>query len=144
MTVSRFGLVALPLLWMALVTSAPHAAQTQSVVDGVYTEAQATRGAETYTRECGSCHGDGLDGDGFAPALAGSEFLSNWNGTSVGDLFDRIRISMPPGNPGVVSAESKADVVAHLLKFNKYPAGQTELVKDLAPLKQIKIELPKH
>jgi mono/diheme cytochrome c family protein len=143
MTASRFGLVAMPLMWAALVTSAPRAAQTQSVADGVYTEEQAVRGAEVYTRECSSCHGDGLDGDGFAPALAGSEFLSNWNGTSVGDLFDRIRISMPPGNPAVVSAEGKADIVAHLLKFNKYPAGQAELVKDLAPLKVIKIELPK-
>ena len=75
------------------------AAQEQSVNAGVYTDAQATRGADTYNKECASCHGAGLEGDGFAPALSGTEFLSNWNGTTLGDLFDRIRISMPPGQP---------------------------------------------
>ncbi len=143
MTASKLGFVALPALWLALVTATPHAAQTKSVVDGVYTEAQATRGAEAYTKDCSSCHGDGLEGDGFAPGLAGSEFLSNWNGTSVGDLFDRIRVSMPPSNPGSVSPQAKADIVAHLLKANKFPPGEAELVKETEALKQIKLELPK-
>jgi mono/diheme cytochrome c family protein len=143
MTASKFGLVALPVVWMALVTASPNAAQTKSVVDGMFTEAQATRGADTYKKDCSSCHGEGLDGDGFAPALAGSEFLSNWNGTTVGDLFDRIRLSMPPSNPGSVSPQSKADIIAHLLKSNKYPAGQAELAKEAEALKDIKIELPK-
>ena len=40
-------------------------------------------------------------------------------------------------------AEGKADIVAHLLKSNKFPAGTTEIGKDLEPLKQIKFELPK-
>ena len=40
-------------------------------------------------------------------------------------------------------AQGKADIVAHLLKSNKYPAGTTEIGKDLEPLKQIKFELPK-
>ena len=110
---------------------------------GVYTDTQATRGADTYNKECASCHGAGLEGDGFAPALSGTEFLSNWNGTTLGDLFDRIRISMPPGGPTAVPPETKADIVAHLLKSNKFPAGTTEIGKDLEPLKQIKFELPK-
>jgi mono/diheme cytochrome c family protein len=143
MTASKFGLMALPVVWMALVTVSPHAAQGKSVVDGVYTEAQATRGAEAYTKDCSSCHGDGLEGDGFAPGLAGSEFLSNWNGTTVGDLFDRIRLSMPPSSPGSVTPQAKADIVAHLLKSNKYPAGPDELAKEAEVLKDIKVELPK-
>ena len=143
MTVSRFGMVALPLVWVTLVGTAPRASQGASTVDGVYTEEQATRGAATYMKECSSCHGEGLGGDGFAPALTGPEFLGNWNGTTVGDLFDRMRLSMPPSNPSSVSAQSKADIVAHVLKSNKYPAGKTELVKDLEPLKQIKFDLPK-
>lgn len=133
----------MPLVWLALVAVSPMAAQEQSVTAGVYTDAQAERGAAAYAADCGSCHGAGLDGDGFAPALAGTEFLSNWNGTTLGDLYDRIRISMPPGNPNSVPAESKADIVAHILKFNKYPAGATELAKDVEALKQIKFDLPK-
>jgi cytochrome c len=143
MRLSRVGLLVLPALWLTLLTVSPDAAQEQSVTAGVYTEEQATRGADVYNRECSSCHGAGLEGDGSAPALAGSEFLSNWNGTTVGDLFDRIRISMPPGNPSSVPADGKADVIAHLLKSNKYPAGTTEIGKDLESLKLIKIELPK-
>ena len=33
--------------------------------------------------------------------------------------------------------------MAHLLKSNNFPAGQTEVGKDLEPLEQIKFELPK-
>ena len=143
MKLSTLGLVAAPAVWLAALSASPMAAQEQSVNAGVYTDAQATRGADTYTKECASCHGAGLEGDGFAPALSGTEFLSNWNGTTLGDLFDRIRISMPPGSPTSVPPESKADIVAHLLKSNKFPAGQTEVGKDLEPLKQIKFELPK-
>ncbi len=143
MTASKFGLVALPAVWMALVTAAPHAAQTKSVVDGVYSEAQAARGAAAYKKDCSSCHGEGLDGDGFAPGLAGSEFLSNWNGTTVGDLFDRIRVSMPPSSPGSVPVQAKADIISHLLKSNKYPAGKDELPSEGGLLKEIKLELPK-
>ncbi|HUU36319.1 MAG TPA: hypothetical protein VMW48_19780, partial [Vicinamibacterales bacterium] len=60
MTVSKFGFVALPLVWMALVTTTPDAAQSKSVVEGVYTEAQAKRGADAYRKDCASCHGEGL------------------------------------------------------------------------------------
>ncbi len=143
MRLTRLAFASLPVAWLTLLTVAPHAAQEQSVNSGVYTEAQATRGAAVYAKECASCHGPGLDGDGAAPALAGAEFLNNWNGTSVGDLLDRMRISMPPGNPGSVPVQAKADIVAHVLKSNKFPAGTTELAKDLEPLKLIKIELPK-
>lgn len=143
MTVTKFGFVALPVVWMALVTATPFAAQGKSVNDGVYSEAQATRGAGSYAKECASCHGDGLEGNGYAPALVGSEFMSSWNGTTVGDLFERIRQSMPPGATSSVSAKDKADIVAHLLKASKFPAGQAELAADAAALKDIKFELPK-
>jgi mono/diheme cytochrome c family protein len=143
MQLSKLGWVTLPAVWLTLLAVAPDAAQEQSVNSGVYTDAQATRGAATFNKECASCHGAGLEGDGAAPALTGSEFLSNWNGTTVGDLLDRIRISMPPGNPSSVPTDAKADIIAHVLKTNKYPAGNTEIGKDLEALKQIKIELPK-
>jgi hypothetical protein len=130
-------------VWLALVTATSHAAQSKSVVEGVYTDAQATRGNDAYTKDCSSCHGAGLEGDGFAPALSGTEFLSNWNGTTLGDLFDRVRISMPPSSPGSVTPEAKVDIIAHLLKFNKFPAGQAELAGPADALKDIKFELPK-
>ncbi len=90
-----------------------------------------------------SCHGADLAGDGFAPALAGAEFSGNWNELSVGDFFERIRISMPPTGPNTVTNAQKADIVAHIFNFNKYPAGTTELEPKTEVLKTIKIEMKK-
>ena len=100
-------------------------------------------GTEAYKSACSECHGADLAGDGFAPALTGSEFAGNWNELSVGDLFERMRISMPPTGPATVTPAQKADIVAFVLKFNKYPAGTTELESKTEALKLIKIEMKK-
>lgn len=105
---------------------------------GVYSEEQAKRGQEAYTKNCAECHLEDLAGDGFAPALKGPEFMNNWNDLSVGDLFERVRVSMPPSNPSAVSAQIKADIVAHLLKSNAFPTGSSELAAQTEPLKAIK------
>ena len=58
-------------------------------------------------------------------------------------MFERIRISMPPSGPCGVTPAQKADIVAHLMNQNKYPAGQTEMEAKVDVLKQIKIEMKK-
>ena len=101
-------------------------AQTsRSVWDGVYTEDQAKRGAEVYAKECASCHGADLNGGESAPALAGGGFLSNWNTLTVGDLFERVRLSMPQDNPGQLSRQQDADVLAFMLQANRIPGRQS-------------------
>jgi mono/diheme cytochrome c family protein len=115
----------------------------KSVWDGAFTEAQAKRGAEAYEKNCAECHQQELGGDGFAPALAGADFLNAWNGLSVGDLYDRIRVSMPPGKESSVPNQEKIDTVAYILQFNKFPAGQAELVPQVEVTKQIKFEATK-
>ena len=77
-------------LWAATGLRAQGAGRT--VWDGVYTEAQATRGAASYGQYCGACHGAQLNGTGEAPGLAGGEFISNWNGLSVGEVFAQLRL----------------------------------------------------
>jgi cytochrome c len=119
------------------------ASVTRSVWDGVYTEEQAKRGEEMYRKECASCHGDSLVGGGGAAPLAGGTFLSNWNGLTVGDLFDRIRKTMPQGSPGKLTKQQDADILAYLLSFNKFPAGKTELQKQVEFLKEIRFEATK-
>src|SRR5213594_1141716 len=52
-----------------------------------------------------SCHGPDLTGVDVAPALTGTEFASNWNDLSLGDLFERIRIGMPADKPGSLSRQ---------------------------------------
>src|SRR5262245_44040378 len=74
-------------------------ASSKTVWDRIYSEAQATRGREVYRQECAGCHLDSLGGADMAPGLAGDAFLTTWNDLSVGDLFERIRISMPQDTP---------------------------------------------
>jgi len=117
------------------------AAQTsRSVWDGIYSEDQSKRGAGLYAKECASCHGTELTGGESAPALVGDGFLSNWNGTTVGDLFERIRKSMPQDNPGRLSRQQDADILAFMLSANKFPAGKADLDRETEALKQIKLE----
>ena len=116
---------------------------TKSVWDGVYTEEQATRGKAGYAEQCASCHGPELTGGEMAPALAGGEFLAGWDGLTMGDLFERIRISMPQNAPGSLSGAQNADILAFMLASNKFPVGTSELAKDAMVLKSIKFEAKK-
>jgi mono/diheme cytochrome c family protein len=110
-----------------------------SVWDGVYTAEQTRRGEMAYLQTCASCHGPALDGGDMTPALVGGAFSSNWNDLTVGDLFERIRTTMPLDNPGKLSRQQNADVIAFVLKANGWPAGAAELPPDQAALKQIRI-----
>jgi cytochrome c len=116
------------------------AQSARSVWDGVYTGEQAKRGATLYAAGCASCHGSALNGGESAPPLTGSEFFSNWNGLTVGDLFERIRVSMPADNPGKLSREQDADILAFMLSMNQFPEGKTELEHRTEVLKQIRFE----
>jgi cytochrome c len=116
---------------------------SRSVWDGVYTLEQAKRGATLYANECASCHGTALNGGESAPPLTGGEFFSNWNGLTVGDLFERIRVSMPADNPGKLKREQDADILAFMLSMNQFPAGAAELEHRTELLKQIRIEAAK-
>jgi mono/diheme cytochrome c family protein len=113
---------------------------TRSVWDGVYTSEQAQRGAALYANNCASCHGSALGGGESAPPLTGGEFSSNWNGLTVGDLFERIRISMPADRPGKLTRAQDADVLAYMLSVSEYPPGKVELGPQTEALKQIRIE----
>jgi S-disulfanyl-L-cysteine oxidoreductase SoxD len=116
------------------------AQSARSVWDGVYSSDQAARGAALYSSRCASCHGTALTGGESAPPLAGGEFLSNWYGLTAGDLFDRIRISMPADRPGSLKRDEVSDILAFVLSMNQFPAGKTDLERETETLKQIRIE----
>lgn len=118
-------------------------AESRSVWDGVYTEEQAKRGEEVYKKECAACHGAELTGGESAPSLTGGAFQANWNGLTLGDLFDRIRKTMPQGKPGSLTRQQDADVLSFMLSANKFPAGKTELYRQSEMLKEIRFETKK-
>jgi mono/diheme cytochrome c family protein len=102
-------------------------AQQKTQWDGVYTEDQAKRGEPLYAEKCSSCHGPDMNGGEMAPGLTGGEFTANWNDLTLGDLFERMRISMPQNNPGSLSRQQNADILSAILKKANYPAGKAEL-----------------
>ena len=113
---------------------------TASVWAGVYTEEQAKRGDGLYKGECASCHGDALEGNGqteraqklerMLPPLSGDVFKGNWNGRPLSDLFDKMKRTMPRDDPGKISLNQNADLLAYMLKFNGFPSGKAELPAD--------------
>ncbi len=127
----------------AVVSTDVNAQTTKSVWDGVYTDEQAKRGEAVYRQFCTACHGAALTGGEAAGPLTGAQFTANWNGVTVGDLFERIKISMPLDRPGVLTRQQNADVLAFVLSANKFPVGKTELARQSEYLKQIKFEVTK-
>jgi mono/diheme cytochrome c family protein len=97
---------------------------TSSVQDGIYTDAQAARGASAYPQHCAACHGASL------------------GGLTVGDLFDRIRTTMPLNNPAGLSRDQYADILSFILKSNGFPAGQKDLNRRSEFLNAIRFEPP--
>ena len=109
----------------------------RTVWDGVYNEEQAQRGRAVFLDQCSNCHGRDLEGADMTPPLTGGAFMANWDGLTLGDLADRIRVSMPMNSPGSLSRQQTVDVVAYILRFDQFPAGKEELPRETPALKQI-------
>jgi len=107
---------------------------------GVYTAEQATRGEGIYKEQCAACHGDNLEGSGPMPPLAGMDFLANWKGKTLGDLFEKTQTTMPATAPGTLTADQAADLLAYLLKSSKYPTGSAALVGKMEALLPITLD----
>lgn len=114
-------------------------APERNVWNGAYTADQAERGRSAYAEHCAACHGDTLAGIDVAPALAGGTFLSNWNNTSAGDLFERIRSTMPLQAPGSLGGRTVADIEAYIFKANGFPAGDLALPPSQPMMANVKI-----
>ena len=108
-----------------LTAQAPAARRT--VWDGVYTEAQATRGTQLFSQSCGGCHS--LSNTEARP-LAGEAFWEGYTQKTVGDLLTYVRTNMPNGNGGSLSASTYNDIVAVILRSNGLPPGTTELTPE--------------
>jgi mono/diheme cytochrome c family protein len=130
-------------LFLSVVVTLAFSQTSKSVWDGVFSAEQARRGQERYAAQCAVCHGDTLAGGESAPPLAGGEFLSNWNGLTVGDLFDRTRATMPQSKPGSLSREANAEIIAFILNSNQFPAGKTDMPQASEVLREIKVEAVK-
>ena len=109
----------------------PHTTEP-STLSAMFTEEQAARGKDVYAGNCKSCH---------TPAShTGATFAKWWRGKRLSDLFGYVSTKMPKNDPGSLSSDDAADVVAFLLKMNAMPSGKDELPGDLDSLKHVRIE----
>ena len=106
-----------------------------------YGKDQADRGKAIYSQYCSKCHLDNLKGNcpaedlsttsyicaapGNAPALIGGSFMQRFY--SVGDVYSRVKWTMPADKPNSLSVEDNLSLVAYLLQANNIPAGKEDL-----------------
>lgn len=126
------------LVWaqvVVLCAQAPDATSARAartVWDGIYTDAQAQRGRGFYAEHCASCHGADLEGAENRP-LKGDRFWATWQDTTVERLLTHVSTNMPHSEDGslkgTLGARVYADIVAHILTANQFPAGASELTE---------------
>jgi len=105
----------------------------KTVLDGVYSDTQATRGEDFYTTICSACHGNALEGVS-APALTGTRFIERWREGMLDSFYDFVRERMPfgrPANAKPIPDSQYLDIVTYILKVNGYPNGPSELPPNL-------------
>ena len=105
-----------------------------TIMDGVYTDAQAGRGEEVASGVCFACHSES---EWTRPL-----FLRAWNGRPIAGLWQLIEDTMPYDSPGGLTDQEYTDVVAYMLELNGIPAGTTELPADREGLAQITVAMP--
>ena len=121
----RFTIAALiaasPLLFAAGLASGQEEA---GEVQARYTEEQAESGQRTFAIMCGGCHGADM-----VDIFAGYDTAETYY------LF--ISGSMPADNPGSLSTQQYADIIAYLMREVGFPAGDEPLSPDRALLAEI-------
>lgn len=116
-------------------------AAPRSAKEGVYTVEQATRGKTVYVDHCAECHGTMTTATpDMAPLLNDYVFQTTWKDRSLGDLFEKIRDTMPPNKRGILSSDQLADLIGYILSANALPAGDIPLANDVETLKQIRLD----
>lgn len=103
-----------------------------SVLNGVYTGSQAARGEQTFQKMCMSCH--------TVAEHTGRKFGVIWAGKTMGDLFDIVSNTMPEADPGSLTPDEYAGILAFFLRASGYPEGQQELPSELSALMKLRIE----
>ena len=148
------AVVAAAVLMMALAVYAQSNRTASPTGHAFYSAEQAQRGKVLYGQNCSTCHLETLKGNcagetvapnsryvctgaGNAPPLVGDAFMQRWY--SVGDLYARVRWSMPAGNVGGLSANDNLAIVAYLLQANGLPAGSA-LKDDVKTLKTLALK----
>lgn len=114
-----------------------------SVKDGIFTQTQADRGQPVILDWCAHCHSPTLlGGENDTPPLVGNVFLDKWKGKTLGELFEKMRTTMPVDDPGKLSRTEYLFALAYILRANNFPVGAKPLPSDAKSLEQIEVVAP--
>lgn len=110
---------------LAIAAGLSHCAEQppQTSADGIFTAAQADRGAGLFDQHCARCHS--------IQEFTGPAFNTVWAGTPASALFLRIANTMPMDQPGSLGTEQTTALLAHILDSNGMPSGNQPLSGDL-------------
>ena len=131
-TIALHTLLLVPAAQPSAAQASDTTAAPASVRDGIFTTAQAERGAAVFEEVCMRCH--------QPEQFTGPGFIGAWSGQTVDALFEVIRTTMPEDNPSSLKKRDYAAVLAYLFSLNGIPAGETDLPSLTRKLKQIRIE----
>ena len=109
--------------------SAPPATPAEPV-PAYFTAEQATRGQRVFTGVCSTCHGRN--------DFVGPIFGLTWRQEPVGSLFEHVSTNMPQDDPGSLTPQQYADVVAYILQLNGLTPGDRELPPDAQQLRSLR------
>ena len=131
-TLAVFGAAALGLAatWALTAQSA-----SRTIRDGVFSPAQAERGAQVFGTICTNCH----DITEFTGAGA---YLEDVEGKPLWETFEFVSSEMPEDDPGSLSLEEYSAVLAYIFSIYGLPSGDAELAVDQKSLEAITIARP--
>ena len=117
MSKSQKSAAPLPIFLAALFFSSSLVAQSKTVEDGVFTQAQVVSGQTVYETRCASCHS----------MKEYRDLLKSWHGTPLIDFWYNILGNMPADNAGSLMESEYTDVIAYILSENGFPSGDVIL-----------------
>ncbi len=126
-TLMRRGFAVAAILFAATAPGMAYA--TDPDASGIsYSADQAQQGQAVFGQRCVSCHGDDMTGGvGGGPPLTGDYFFGLWGEQSLSSVYSFIKSTMPEDNPGSLSNTQVTQVLAYILQFNCFPAGDAEM-----------------
>jgi mono/diheme cytochrome c family protein len=108
------------------ILTAQAGAENKTVWSGLYTNEQAASGEATYKEYCASCHSENLNGGAneAAPPLRGDKWMDSWREDTLRSLYTKIKTTMPRRSPKSLTEEETLGLMAYIMKYNEFPAGE--------------------
>jgi mono/diheme cytochrome c family protein len=127
------GFVALPVSAQGSSSGQAGQGSQAAAPPGPYSPAQAVQGKNIYANACSACHATAKH--------SGEAFALQWNGRTAYEFFELISGTMPENDPGSLTAEEYAAVVAYILRINGVPAGNSPLPADREGLERVRFDI---